>query len=120
MPKTLKIILILLAVVAVIVVTTFLIYSGVNAFKKFDISIEPDTTHFYYTADKSTYICILNDTVFIRSDTSVQHYTCTIADGNLIELKTRDTDQETTLQGIFINTDTIYLSTLRQYFYKEQ
>lgn len=120
MPKALKITLILLAIVAVIVVTIFLTYSGINAFKKVDISIEPDITHFYYTSDKSTYICILNDTAFIRSDTSVQHYTCTIVDGNLIELKERDTQQERILQGIFISTDTIYLSTLRQYFYKEQ
>lgn len=120
MPKSLKITLILLAIGAVITVATFLTYSGINAFKKVDISIEPDKTHFYYTSDKSTYICILNDTAFIRSDTSVQHYTCTIADGNLIELKKRDAGQETTLQGIFISTDTIYLSTLRQYFYKEQ
>lgn len=120
MPKSLKITLILIAIVAVIVVTTFLTCSGINAFKKVDINIEPDTTHFYYTADKSTYICILNDTAFIRTDTSVQHYTYTIADGNLIELKTRDTEQETTIKGTFINTDTIYLSTLRQYFYKEQ
>lgn len=120
MPKSIKITLILLAVVAVIVVATFLTYSGINAFKKVDISIEPDTPHFYYTADKSTYIRILNDTAFIRDETGIQHYRYTIADGNLIELKSRDTEQETTLQGIFINTDTIYLSTLRQYFYKEQ
>lgn len=120
MPKSLKITLIILAISAVVVVTTFLTYSGINAFKKVDISIEPDTTHFYYTSDKSTYICILNDTAFIRSDTSVQHYTYTIADGNLIELKERDTGQETTIKGIFISTDTIYISTLRQYFYKEQ
>lgn len=120
MPKALKITLILLAIVAVIVVTTFLTYSGINAFKKVDIALEPDTTHFYYTSDKSTYICILNDTAFIRSDTRVQHYTYTLADGNLIELKERNTEQEKTLQGIFINPDTIYLSTLRQYFYKEQ
>lgn len=120
MPKSIKITLIILAISAVVVVTTFLTYSGVNAFKKVDINIEPDITHFYYTADKSTYICILNDTAFIRSDTSVQHYTCAIADGNLIELKERDTEQETTIKGIFINPDTIYLSTLRQYFYKEQ
>lgn len=120
MPKSLKITLILLAVVAVIVVATFLTYSGINAFKKVDINIEPDITHFYYTADKSTYICILNDTAFIRTDTSVQHYTYTLADGNLIELKERDTEHETTIKGIFINPDTIYISTLRQYFYKEQ
>lgn len=120
MPKALKITLIILAIVAVVVVTTFLTYSGINAFKKVDISIEPDITHFYYTSDKSTYICILNDTAFIRSDTSVQHYTCTLADGNLIELKERDAVEEKTIKGIFINTDTIYLSTLRQYFYKEQ
>lgn len=120
MPKALKITLIILAIVAVVVVTTFLTYSGINAFKKVDISIEPDITHFYYTSDKSTYICILNDTAFIRSDTSVQHYTYTLADGNLIELKERDAGQGKTLKGIFINTDTIYLSTLRQYFYKEQ
>lgn len=120
MPKSLKITLILLAIVAVVTVTTFLAYSGVNAFKKVDIGIEPDTPHFYYTADKSTYIRILNDTAFIRTDTSVQHYTYTLADGNLIELKERATGQETTIKGTFINTDTIYLSTLRQYFYKEQ
>lgn len=120
MPKSLKITFILLAIVAVIIVTTFLTYSGLNAFKKVNVALEPDTTHFYYTSDKSTYICILNDTAFIRTDTSVQHYTYTIADGNLIELKTRDVEQETMLQGIFTNTDTIYISTLRQYFYKEQ
>lgn len=120
MPKALKITLILLAIVAVIAVATFLTYSGINAFKKVDINIEPDITHFYYTADKSTYICILNDTAFIRSDTGVQHYNYTLADGNLIELKSRNAEQETTLQGIFISTDTIYISTLRQYFYKEQ
>lgn len=120
MPKALKITLILLAIVAVVVVTTFLTCSGINAFKKVDINIEPDITHFYYTSDKSTYICILNDTAFIRTETSVQHYTYTLADGNLIDLKERDTEQETTLQGTFINPDTIYLSTLRQYFYKEQ
>lgn len=120
MPKSLKITLIILAIGAVITVATFLTYSGVNAFNKVEITIEPDITHFYYTSDKSTYVCILNDTAFIRNDTSAQHYTCTIADGNLIELKERDTEQETILQGIFISTDTIYLSTLRQYFYKEQ
>lgn len=120
MPKSLKITLILLAIGAVITVATFLTYSGINAFKKVDISIEPDITHFYYTSDKSTYICILNDTAFIRNDTSVQHFKCTLADGNLIELVSSDNEQETTLQGIFISTDTIYLSTLRQYFYKEQ
>lgn len=119
MPKSLKITFVILTIITVIVVATFLIQSGINAFKKVDIELEDDTQYFYYAED-GAYIRIFNNTAFIRDDTDAQHYKFKLVDGNLIELTPTDTVQATPLKGVYIDPDTIYISELRQYFYKEQ
>lgn len=119
MPKSLKITFIILTIIAVIVAATFLIHSGINAFKKVDIVLEDDTQYFYYSED-GAYIRIFNNTAFIRDDTNARHYKFKLVDGNLIELTPTDTVDVTALKGVYINPDTIYINQLRRYFYKEQ